>query len=72
MTVTFHKDRIECAGELSLLCESCNGERIVRSEDTPAERCRDCGGSGLDADALVVGGSLYAWANSVQRRRLRG
>lgn len=41
-------------GQLALLCESCNGERIVRSEDTPAEVCVDCDGTGIDPDAAFI------------------
>lgn len=42
----------ECEGQLNLVCDSCEGERIIRSSDTPAEVCSDCDGTGIDPDAV--------------------
>lgn len=48
----------QCEGQLNLVCDSCEGQRIIRSDDTPPEVCSDCDGTGIDPaaawDALVV------------------
>jgi hypothetical protein len=38
-------------GQLVLVCEQCDGQRIVKSDDTPAEVCDFCDGTGIDPDA---------------------
>lgn len=54
--------REECDGQLDMICRSCEGSRLVKSEDTITEVCRDCDGSGIDLDAaheIVVVRSYY-------------
>lgn len=41
-------------GQLELVCESCDGQRIISSDDTPAEVCDWCDGSGIDPMATPV------------------
>lgn len=42
----------ELAGQLDLVCEQCNGQRIIASDDTPSEVCDWCDGTGIDPGAL--------------------
>lgn len=52
----------DCEGQLNLICESCEGQRIICSEDTPSEVCADCNGTGIDPDAAfdaVIVRSFY-------------
>lgn len=43
-----------CPGQLNLVCDSCEGQRIIQSDDTAPEVCSDCGGTGIDPDAAYV------------------
>lgn len=45
---------LECQGQLNLVCDSCDGQRIIYSDDTQAEVCTDCDGSGIDPDAMAL------------------
>lgn len=44
----------ECTGQLVLICEQCEGERVIRSDDTPTEVCDHCDGTGIDPDAAFI------------------
>lgn len=48
------KDRQECRGQLGLVCESCDGRRTLFCDDEGLIACDDCGGSGIDPDALYT------------------
>lgn len=37
--------------QLSLVCEQCDGQRVIRSDDTSDEVCDWCDGTGIEPDA---------------------
>lgn len=44
----------ECEGQLRLVCEGCDGQKLIVSDDTPPEVCDECGGTGIDPDAAFT------------------
>lgn len=40
--------------QLVLTCEQCDGQRVIKSDDTPTEVCDFCDGSGIDPNALYM------------------
>lgn len=36
-----------CQGQMTLVCHECDGQRVIKSDDTPDEICIECGGSGI-------------------------
>lgn len=43
----------ECEGQLEFVCGSCEGQRVIRSDDTPAEACTDCDATGIDPASFL-------------------
>jgi hypothetical protein len=41
----------ECEGQLELICRSCEGQRIILSDDTEPEPCDDCDATGIDPES---------------------
>lgn len=43
----------QCEGQLEFVCRSCEGQRIVLSDDTKPEPCQDCDATGVDLESFL-------------------
>ena len=44
----------ECPGQLRMICEQCDGARVIKSDDTPDEVCDFCDGTGIDPEGAFI------------------
>lgn len=44
----------ECEGQLSLVCEACDGQRVVGEPAEAWQPCDECDGTGIDPNSFYI------------------